>query len=246
MSEPQEARDARDALDVESDEELEDLLGFLRDARGFDFTGYKRSSLGWRIRKRMADVDTSTYADYRDRLEANADEFGALFNTILINVTSFFRDPGGEGTEGDASGEGGAGLNRDSLDLGRALAEVAGNSLLRERELDRSHTHTAQLEHALTSRIVIEQAKGVVSTRHAVPMAEAFELLRCHARSNRQMLAEVARAVVEGRLEVGPPAPGDGRGEDGGAAGTSRRPHSYAKNPRGPGRKGAGRRGERN
>ncbi len=81
------------ARDVETDEELEQLLGFLRDARGFDFTGYKRSSLGRRIRKRMSDVEAETYADYRDRLETNADEFNALFNTILINVTSFFRDP---------------------------------------------------------------------------------------------------------------------------------------------------------
>ncbi|MGW0618165.1 CheR family methyltransferase [Streptomyces sp. NPDC002765] len=79
--------------DLETDEELEGLLGFLRDARGFDFTGYKRSSLGRRIRKRMADVQVDTYTDYRDRLEANAEEFNALFNTILINVTSFFRDP---------------------------------------------------------------------------------------------------------------------------------------------------------
>ncbi|MGW3142679.1 CheR family methyltransferase [Streptomyces sp. NPDC001139] len=79
--------------DPEADEELEGLLGFLRDARGFDFTGYKRSSLGRRIRKRMADVQVDTYTDYRDCLEANADEFNALFNTILINVTSFFRDP---------------------------------------------------------------------------------------------------------------------------------------------------------
>ncbi|RAJ90377.1 two-component system CheB/CheR fusion protein [Streptomyces sp. PsTaAH-137] len=78
--------------DAETDEELEELLGFLRDARGFDFTGYKRSSLGRRIRKRMADVGIDTYADYRDQLETNADEFGALFNTILINVTSIFRD----------------------------------------------------------------------------------------------------------------------------------------------------------
>ncbi|MGW8380468.1 CheR family methyltransferase [Streptomyces sp. ODS28] len=82
-----------EAQQAGTDEELEDLLVFLRDSRGFDFTGYKRSSLGRRIRKRMAAIDVSTYTDYRDRLEANADEFGALFNTILINVTSFFRDP---------------------------------------------------------------------------------------------------------------------------------------------------------
>ncbi|MEV3853440.1 CheR family methyltransferase [Streptomyces sp. NPDC050095] len=78
--------------DAETDEDLEDLLGFLRDARGFDFTGYKRSSLGRRIRKRMADVGIDSYTDYRDQLETNADEFSALFNTILINVTSIFRD----------------------------------------------------------------------------------------------------------------------------------------------------------
>ncbi|MER6689609.1 CheR family methyltransferase [Streptomyces minutiscleroticus] len=81
-----------DVRDVETDEELEELLGFLRDARGFDFTGYKRSTLGRRIRKRMAEAEAETYADYRDHLETNADEFNALFNTILINVTSVFRD----------------------------------------------------------------------------------------------------------------------------------------------------------
>ncbi|GAA2240295.1 chemotaxis protein CheR [Streptomyces ruber] len=82
-----------DASDAEPDEELEELLGFLRDARGFDFTGYKRSSLGRRIHKRMAQLGTASYADYRDRLEANSAEFHILFNTILINVTSMFRDP---------------------------------------------------------------------------------------------------------------------------------------------------------
>ncbi|MEK8172197.1 protein-glutamate O-methyltransferase CheR [Streptomyces sp. M19] len=82
-----------EAHDVEPDEELEELLRFIRDARGFDFTGYKRSSLGRRIRKRMTDVEAPSYRDYRDLLESNTDEFGSLFNTILINVTSFFRDP---------------------------------------------------------------------------------------------------------------------------------------------------------
>ncbi len=76
----------------ETDSELEELLVFIRDARGFDFTGYKRSTLGRRIRKRMAEVGTTNFADYRDHLESTAEEFGHLFNTILINVTSFFRD----------------------------------------------------------------------------------------------------------------------------------------------------------
>ncbi|QEU93003.1 CheR family methyltransferase [Streptomyces kanamyceticus] len=78
---------------ADTDEALEALLVFIREARGFDFTGYKRSTLSRRINKRMTDVGISSYADYQDLLETSAEEFGALFNTILINVTSFFRDP---------------------------------------------------------------------------------------------------------------------------------------------------------
>src|SRR5215475_14916073 len=76
----------------ETDSTLEDLLAFVRDARGFDFTGYKRSSLARRIRKRMHEAGAADYVDYRDRLESSAEEFGHLFNTILINVTGFFQD----------------------------------------------------------------------------------------------------------------------------------------------------------
>src|SRR5215469_5145966 len=79
-------------LPEETDSTLEDLLVFIRDARGFDFTGYKRSSLARRIRKRMQEAGGADYVDYRDRLESSAEEFGLLFNTILINVTRFFRD----------------------------------------------------------------------------------------------------------------------------------------------------------
>ena len=71
---------------------LEGLLEFIRESRGFDFTGYKRTSLTRRINKRMADVGVTDYLDYRDLLETNTEEFTSLFNTILINVTSFFRD----------------------------------------------------------------------------------------------------------------------------------------------------------
>ena len=81
-----------DHHEAPSNDGLEDLLVFVRDARGFDFTGYKRSSLARRIRKRMSDVAVASFTDYRDLLETDADEFRALFNTILINVTSFFRD----------------------------------------------------------------------------------------------------------------------------------------------------------
>jgi two-component system, chemotaxis family, CheB/CheR fusion protein len=71
---------------------LEALLDFVKRNRGFDFTGYKRSSLERRIRKRMEEVGTESYAEYLDHLEVHQDEFAFLFNTILINVTAFFRD----------------------------------------------------------------------------------------------------------------------------------------------------------
>jgi two-component system CheB/CheR fusion protein len=71
---------------------LESLLDFLKRNRGFDFTGYKRSSLERRIAKRMQELGIETHGDYVDYLELHQDEFALLFNTILINVTSFFRD----------------------------------------------------------------------------------------------------------------------------------------------------------
>jgi two-component system CheB/CheR fusion protein len=75
------------------DDQFEALLVYLREARGFDFTGYKRSSLMRRVTRRMTDVQITGYAEYLDYLQVHPTEFTALFNTILINVTAFFRDP---------------------------------------------------------------------------------------------------------------------------------------------------------
>src|SRR5262244_3196756 len=73
--------------------EFEALLEHLKTSRGFDFTGYKRSSLMRRVQKRMSELpDIKTYSAYLDYLEVHPEEFTPLFNTILINVTGFFRD----------------------------------------------------------------------------------------------------------------------------------------------------------
>jgi two-component system CheB/CheR fusion protein len=72
--------------------DFEAVLHYLKESRGFDFTGYKRTSLARRVRRRMSQVGIEDYAEYIDHLQVNSDEFNALFNTILINVTSFFRD----------------------------------------------------------------------------------------------------------------------------------------------------------
>jgi two-component system, chemotaxis family, CheB/CheR fusion protein len=71
---------------------FEALLEHLKRVRGFDFTGYKRSSLMRRIDKRMRQLDLADYTEYLDYLEVHPEEFVPLFDTILINVTGFFRD----------------------------------------------------------------------------------------------------------------------------------------------------------
>ncbi|HEY4790724.1 MAG TPA: CheR family methyltransferase, partial [Actinomycetes bacterium] len=79
--------------ELPADRDLEVLLDYLRRSRGFDFTGYKRTSLSRRIEKRMQEVGADGYLSYLDHLEVDPEEFTQLFNTILLNVTSFFRDP---------------------------------------------------------------------------------------------------------------------------------------------------------
>jgi len=75
-----------------SEREFERLLEYLKRNRGFDFTGYKRPSLARRIEKRMGTVGVDGFQEYVDFLEVHPEEFPALFNTVLINVTRFFRD----------------------------------------------------------------------------------------------------------------------------------------------------------
>ena len=77
---------------TEEDERFEALLEYVRDHRGFDFTGYKRASLRRRVGKRMGDLGIEGYQNYLDQLEASPEEFSELFATIMINVSSFFRD----------------------------------------------------------------------------------------------------------------------------------------------------------
>jgi two-component system, chemotaxis family, CheB/CheR fusion protein len=77
----------------EGDQEFDELLLMLKETRGFDFTGYKRSTLMRRVRRRMDARGLATLDEYRDYLELEPDEFTRLFDSLLINVTGFFRDP---------------------------------------------------------------------------------------------------------------------------------------------------------
>lgn len=131
------------------DPDFETLLLYLKESRGFDFTGYKRSSLMRRVSRRMSQVEVANYQDYLDYLQVHPDEFTLLFNTILINVTGFFRDsdawdylrtevleplvttraldsPIRVWSAGCASGE-------EAYTLAMALAEILGLDAFRER-----------------------------------------------------------------------------------------------------------------
>ncbi|MFX7674921.1 hypothetical protein ABTJ60_20260, partial [Acinetobacter baumannii] len=74
------------------DPEFEALIRHIQASRGLDFRGYKRTSLRRRITKRMEEVGAESFAAYHAFLEAHPQEFVELLNTVLINVTSFFRD----------------------------------------------------------------------------------------------------------------------------------------------------------
>ncbi|MEJ7582688.1 MAG: CheR family methyltransferase [Acidimicrobiales bacterium] len=77
----------------DDDAGLGKLVDYLQRTRAFDFSVYKPATLVRRIEKRKAEVAVPTWAGYIDYLDVHPEEFEALFNTILINVTGFFRDP---------------------------------------------------------------------------------------------------------------------------------------------------------
>ncbi|MFD8569603.1 GAF and ANTAR domain-containing protein [Streptomyces sp. NPDC057694] len=93
-------------------------------------------------------------------------------------------------------------LDERALTLARLFAEAAAHTLSLQREVTESRVLAGQLEHALSSRVVVEQAKGIVSARYDIPLDEAFERLRRYARSHQRKVADVARQITEGPNEL--------------------------------------------
>ena len=87
------------------------------------------------------------------------------------------------------------------LALGQALADVATIGILQERAIRRGEVVNEQLQAALTSRVTIEQAKGVLGQHSSVGMDAAFDRLRRYARSHNEKLADVAARVVRRELD---------------------------------------------
>jgi ANTAR domain len=91
--------------------------------------------------------------------------------------------------------------------LARSLADAAAAGLALSAELRRQETAITQLQSALASRVVIEQAKGILAERWKVTPDQAFSALRRQARTNQQALAQLARAVISGTADPAGPGP---------------------------------------
>jgi GAF domain-containing protein len=94
-------------------------------------------------------------------------------------------------------------LSDENLVAGQALAAVATIAILQQRVVSEARVLNDQLNTALTSRVVIEQAKGVLSERTGLSMPAAFEAMRKYARDNNLRLADVARHVIDKSLAPG-------------------------------------------
>ena len=86
----------------------------------------------------------------------------------------------------------------EELEAAQLLADMATGYVVNVRNLDESRTLSDQLTHALDSRVVIEQAKGLIAGRHHIDVDQAFDLLRAQARREQRSLHEVCRQVLEG------------------------------------------------
>lgn len=98
-------------------------------------------------------------------------------------------------------------LNEEDAIAVQGLADVATISVLQERNIHETTVVKEQLQKALDSRVVIEQAKGVLSHTHQLDMDAAYRLLRHHARSTQSPMAAVATGIVDGSIKVALSAP---------------------------------------
>lgn len=143
----------------------------------------------------VADIEQvpDRWQAFRDRaLEqgfAAIDAIPLRLRAQTIGTLNLFRDATGD-------------LPEDDLVAAQAFADVATIGILHQRSLAESDAIRQQLQFALNSRIIIEQAKGVVAQTRAVPIDQAFTLIRDYARHNQKGISLVASEIVERRLRL--------------------------------------------
>src|SRR4051812_47169227 len=199
-----------------TEQALEALLEHIKRERGFDFTGYKRASLERRIAKRMAAVGSPSYEAYLDHLEVQPDEFEQLFDTILINVTGFFRDePAWEylrqeglppllaarGPEGAVRvWVAGCATGQEAYTVAMLLAEAMGEDVLPDR--GKIYATDVDEEARATARQAVYSEKEVEGVA-----PELLERYFERADSRFSFRKELRRAVIFGRNDLVQDAP---------------------------------------
>jgi len=93
-------------------------------------------------------------------------------------------------------------IDERDLTLGQGMADIAAVALLQERAMRETRGVVAQLQSALNSRVLIEQAKGVLAERARISVDGAFAIMRAYARAHNLRLSDTARDVVEGNLDT--------------------------------------------
>lgn len=107
----------------------------------------------------------------------------------VIGALNLFHGPPGE-------------MRGVDLDAAQTLADMATIAVLQHRALSEAQLLNSQLQHALNTRVVIEQAKGIVAEREHLDMEQAFSALRNHARNHNLQLVVVAESVINGSLQA--------------------------------------------
>jgi two-component system, chemotaxis family, CheB/CheR fusion protein len=196
--------------------DFEAILVYLKESRGFDFTGYKRTSLARRVNRRMSHVGIESYAEYIDHLQANSEEFIALFNTILINVTSFFRDPDAwDHIRGDVVPtllaerspddpvriwSAGCASGEEAYTLAMVFAEAVGPDLFRQRvkiyATDVDEDALAQARQAAYTKPAIESVPDDLLYKYFEPQGNQFVFRK-----------DLRRSVIFGRNDLVQDAP---------------------------------------
>jgi GAF domain-containing protein len=92
-------------------------------------------------------------------------------------------------------------LDDDDLGVVQAMADIATIGILQERLIHDQSILTSQLETALHSRVVIEQAKGIIAERNRIGVDEAFQQIRQFSRTTNRLLSDTARGIVDGSLD---------------------------------------------
>jgi two-component system, chemotaxis family, CheB/CheR fusion protein len=197
----------------DSNPKFEDLLDYLRRIRGFDFTGYKRTSLMRRVNKRMELQGIQDFGDYTDYLEVHPEEFIQLFNTILINVTGFFRDgPAWEFLAKDVLPKilesrtalriwcAGVASGEEAYTIAILLAEAMGT----DQFLERAKIYATDVDDEALNQA--RQASYTADNLEAVP--EEWRRRYFEAVGNRFVFrADLRRAVIFGRHDLIQDAP---------------------------------------